>query len=64
MKELDVLLEKFLADSFDQLAADKQAAFQRLLSMEDPDLYACLLGQQSVSDSELADVIAKIRRCA
>ena len=62
MKELDVLLERFLADTYPKIDTKQQAAFERLLQLEDPDLHACLMGQQTVSDSEINDVIERIRR--
>lgn len=61
MKELDVLLEGFLADEYDGLEAVEQAAFLRLMDLEDPDLYAILLGRQSAPDPECADVIERLR---
>ena len=67
MKELDVLLERFLAERYAALSASQQAAFRRLLQLEDPDLHACLMGQQTPpdkSDTEIADVIERIRRGA
>ncbi|MGH8529085.1 MAG: succinate dehydrogenase assembly factor 2 [Nevskiales bacterium] len=64
MKELDVLLEKFLAETYETLLPNQQAAFQRLLAMEDPDLHACLIGQQSATDTEMRDVIERIRHRA
>lgn len=61
MKELDVLLERFLAESYDGLAAGQQAAFARLMEMEDPDLMAALMGKQPAPDDECADVVELLR---
>jgi len=61
MKELDVLLEGFLADNYDDLDASGQAAFLRLMNLEDPDLYAILMGKQSAPDQDCADVIERLR---
>ncbi|MGH8458701.1 MAG: succinate dehydrogenase assembly factor 2 [Nevskiales bacterium] len=61
MKELDVLLTKFLDNQYDGLGESRQQAFQALLEMEDPDLYACLMGQQDAPSAELKDVIESIR---
>jgi antitoxin CptB len=61
MKELDVLLERFLDAQYDATDASRQRAFATLLEMEDPDLYACLLGQQEAPTTELKDVIESIR---
>ncbi len=62
MKELDVLLERFLEVQYDGLSEPRQQAFHRLLEMEDPDLYACLVGQQAAPTAELKDVIESVRR--
>jgi len=61
MKELDVLLERFLADRYDSAGVACQQAFLELLDLEDPELYACLLGQQAAPTAELQDVIESIR---
>jgi antitoxin CptB len=61
MKELDVLLERFLDTQYDAASESRQRAFMALLDMEDPDLYACLLGQQAAPTAELNDVIRSIR---
>ena len=62
MKELDVLLTKFLDNQYDGLGEFRQQAFHALLEMEDPDLYACLLGQQDAPTVELKDVTESVRR--
>jgi antitoxin CptB len=62
MRELDELLVEFLERKYDAQGPALRAAFQRLLEMEDPDLYACLLGQVPAPDQELQDVIDSIRR--
>jgi antitoxin CptB len=61
MKELDVLLERFLDTQYDAASESRQRAFMALLDMEDPDLYACLPGQQAAPTAELNDVIRSIR---
>lgn len=61
MKELDVLLEGFLKDRFDGLSDELKGAFIRLLGLEDPDLYAILMGKQEAPDSECANVIKQLR---
>lgn len=61
MKELDVLLERFLAESYEELGAAEQNAFIRLMQMEDPDLYGVLMGRQTAPDHECADVIELLR---
>jgi antitoxin CptB len=61
MKELDVLLTRFLDSQYDGLSESSQQAFHALLEMEDPDLYACLVGQQDAPSAELKDVIESLR---
>lgn len=62
MKELDELLVQFLERKYEAQDPAMRAAFHRLLEMEDPDLYACLLGQAPAPDKELKDVIESIRQ--
>lgn len=40
MKELDVLMEAYLADRYEQAPASEQQAFREVLEMDDPDIYA------------------------
>lgn len=61
MKELDVLLERFLVETYDGLAESAQAAFLRLMQMEDPDLMAVLLGKQQAPDAECAEIVELLR---
>lgn len=61
MKELDLLLERYLAGSFTTASIAQQQAFAVLLDLPDPELAACLLGGQSPADATLIDVIHAIR---
>ncbi len=61
MKELDVLFEGFLTDSYADLDQNLQLAFRRLLTLEDPDLYAILMGKQEAPDAECSDVVERLR---
>ncbi len=60
MKELDVLLERYLARDYPQAEPSEQAQFERLLEMEDPDLCDRCMGRV-VAEPEFAPLIAKIR---
>lgn len=62
MKELDVVLEGFLRDQYEGADAVRQAAFRRVLEMEDPDLYAILMGRQQAADTECQRVIETLRQ--
>lgn len=60
MLELDVLLLPFVEEAFDKLAFEEQETFERLLTCDDPDLYAWLMGHQACNDEKLAQMVKKI----
>ncbi len=60
MLELDVLLLPFVDEAFDDLDDDKQEAFERLLTSDDPDLFAWFMGHQVCEDPELAEMVSII----
>lgn len=60
-RELDLLLSGFLDHGWTEAPPSVRAAFERLLALQDPELYALLSGREQPSDPELADVIARIR---
>ncbi|MFC3094741.1 succinate dehydrogenase assembly factor 2 family protein [Alteromonas sediminis] len=60
MLELDVLLLPFVEQAFDDLSFEEQETFERLLTCDDPDLYAWMMGHQQCDDSALADMVAKV----
>lgn len=64
MKELDVALEYFVDNKYAALDVAGRAAFERVLAMEDPELYACMLGKERAADAEVQDVIVSLRRGA
>lgn len=57
MLELDVLFEPFVEDAYDALPTDKKYVFQRLLSCEDPELFAWFMGHEQCPDPELAEMV-------
>lgn len=60
MLELDLVLEPFVARCYAQLDADSRRAFQALMSCEDQELYAWLLGREQPSEPELRDLVERI----
>jgi antitoxin CptB len=65
MKELDLLLERFLQDHYTKAPRERQRAFERLLTLPDPVLAEMLLGPSTTApdaeaDPELAEVIALV----
>lgn len=62
MRELDVLLERYLDEAFAAAAPADRAAFRRILDLPDPDLFGYLLGGIEVPEPDLRHVVARIRR--
>ena len=61
MRELDRILEDYLASGYERLTADDRRRFAEILEFPDPDLHAYLLGKAEPGDPELARVVALIR---
>ncbi len=60
MRELDILLERYLQRDYGQAGAAEKAAFRQLLTLADPDLVGYLLRGEPHDDMLIADVIARI----
>lgn len=60
MRELDTLLERYVAMRYPLADATERQAFERVLDLADPQLWAYLLGQESPDDPELGHVIEQI----
>ncbi|MCP4983600.1 MAG: succinate dehydrogenase assembly factor 2 [Gammaproteobacteria bacterium] len=54
MKELDVVMSRYLEQYYESASAEDQKQFKSLLEMPDPDLYGLLLGRSETIDPELA----------
>lgn len=61
-KELDVLMQKFLNTYYQIASEDLQHAFERMLDMQDPELYDLLVGRQGSEDQNINQVIEHIYR--
>lgn len=58
MLELDVLFLPFMDDgAYDALPDEKKLVFQRLLTCDDPDLFAWFMGHQACEDVELKEMV-------
>jgi antitoxin CptB len=62
MKELDVLLERFLDARYPAAGDADRDSFRQLLELPDPDLAAYLLTGEPPTDPALARVVAQITR--
>jgi antitoxin CptB len=58
-KELDVLLERFVQLHYVSASADERRAFERLISLPDPDLADYLFGYAPPA-AGLEDIVARV----
>ncbi len=61
MLELDLLLNDYLSQHFEQLDREQLALFESLLDYPDPVLLDLLLGNMQASDTRLAEFVATIQ---
>ncbi len=61
MLELDLILQRFMAERVDQLSEQEIKSFDLLLSSTDPELFSWLMGHQEPSEKELAEIVTLIR---
>lgn len=57
MLELDLLLLPFLEQCYEDLSPANKAAYQRLITGEDQDLFLWLMQRQPVGDTELQTIV-------
>ena len=60
MRELDVLLMGYLDQEYPEAAPELQQAFERLLTMQDPDIQALLAGRLRVEDPALDALVQRL----
>jgi antitoxin CptB len=61
-KELDVLMQRFLNNYYQTASEDLQHAFERMLEMQDPELYDLIVGRKGSGDQSINQVIDCIYR--
>ena len=62
MRELDVLLTRYLERSYTESSPAERAAFAELLELPDPDLFGYLVGRINPDEAIHVEIIARIRR--
>jgi antitoxin CptB len=60
MLELDVLLMRYMDRDYDDAGPDLQAAFEDLLSLQDPEILALLTGRAVAEDASLRNVVQRL----
>lgn len=61
IRELDVLLGRFLERDYHALQADEKLAFQRLLEVQDPVIMDWLFGKSESEDGEIQEIISRLQ---
>jgi antitoxin CptB len=61
MRELDLLLEKFLATGLQSLASDDLDGLEKLLAQPDQDILAWLAAAPKPDDMEIRRIVAILR---
>lgn len=57
MLELDVLFMPFVDEAFEDLSFEDKELFERLLTCDDPDLFAWFMGHQKCEEPDLARMV-------
>ena len=60
MRELDMLLLRYVDSSYGQAVAAEQNAFRYLLTLPDPDILALLTGKAKADDIDLNHVVQSL----
>jgi antitoxin CptB len=61
MKELDLVLLRYLEHRWPDAPAAEKQLFERLLELPDPDLAGYLLGRESPPDAPLQQLLERLR---
>ena len=61
MLELDIVLARFMEQSFERLTAQEVEIFKGLLAYSDPDLLALIQDSRSVAGDEINTVLQLLR---
>ena len=64
IKEMDVLLERFLTRSYPSLTAGEQGLFEKLLEEADLDLYGWIMEQAEPGNPDYLPLVEGLRRAA
>jgi antitoxin CptB len=62
MRELDVLLSRYLERHYPTASRADRDAFERILELQDPQIFGYLLGGELPAEASLRHVVARIRR--
>ncbi len=61
MLELDVLFLPFVEQAFDTMSFSEKETFERLLTCDDPDLFAWFMGHKPCKDPDLSAMVKHVK---
>ena len=64
MKELDLVMTRYLDTQYSQADEMEKESFRDLLALPDPDLYSLLLGREAAATSRIENLAQTIRKMA
>lgn len=64
MRELDVLLLRYLERDFATASSGERAAFRAMLDLPDPELFGYLVGREHPQNPDWRDLLARLRAAA
>jgi antitoxin CptB len=59
MKELDLLLTRYLDDHYANASMEEQSAFQGLLELSDQELFSYVIGREAISNPYWVQILDK-----
>lgn len=62
MRELDLVLRRYVDERYDSASSEERAAFEQLLDLPDPELAGYLLGRTEPTDPALARLTQLLTR--
>ena len=60
--ELDLVFDRFWERHEDDLDAQGEAALERLLELQDPELWALVIGREVTDDPQLMSMIKQLQK--
>jgi succinate dehydrogenase flavin-adding protein (antitoxin of CptAB toxin-antitoxin module) len=60
MRELDILLMRYLDRDYPTAGPEQRAAFEALLDLQDPEILGLLTGRVGTQDAPLQDVVQRL----
>ncbi|MFV2030917.1 MAG: succinate dehydrogenase assembly factor 2 [Gammaproteobacteria bacterium] len=62
MKELDIVMTRYLETRYPQASEREKQSFRDLLALPDPDLYSLLLGRRAGASNQVESLAQTIRK--